>query len=484
MTEREQELMKQATLEVEKHQSSVQADKYRLDFHIMPPVGLLNDPNGFIDWNGTYHLFYQWNPFKTAHGAKFWGHYSSKDLVTWQSENTALAPSEWFEKNGCYSGSAIDHDGKLKLFYTGNVKDEQGNRETYQCLAESEDGITFTKKGVVLTLPKGYTAHFRDPKVWKHNDSWYMIIGAQSEQQEGKAVLFQSENLVDWQYRGAITGSHSDQLDEFGYMWECPDLFHLNGQDILIVSPQGLEPTGTYYQNTYQSGYFIGELDYETATYRHGSFTELDRGFEFYAPQTMVDRYGRRLLFAWMGVPEQYEDEHPTIDHHWIHAMTIPRELKLVGSKLYQKPVEELTNLRSEGVSYDRVTISEQGQTLAGIEGGAIELIIDDFAEHPNHFEINISETAKVVFDREQSLFTLERKKFTSDEVEVRQCALDELHSLRIYLDHSSIELFINDGEEVFTARIFPTGEQLLSFLSGQSVKCRIRKWDIHSIYK
>ncbi len=308
-------LIEQAYEEINKHKECVESDEYRLLYHIMPPVGLLNDPNGFIQWKGTYHLFYQWMPFKTEHGAKFWGHYSSPNLVHWQAEPIALAPTDWFDKNGCYSGSAIADGESLKLFYTGNVKDAVGNRETYQCLAESKDGIQFEKKGVVVELPEGYTAHFRDPKVWKHEDHFYMIIGAQSLAKQGQAVLFRSTDLKDWTHLGAIAGGGTEQLTDFGYMWECPDLFRLQEADILLVSPQGLEPEGMLYQNVYQSGYFVGQLDYEQAHYAHGGFTELDRGFEFYAPQTTLDEQGRRIMIAWMGVPEQYEQEHPTVKH-------------------------------------------------------------------------------------------------------------------------------------------------------------------------
>src|SRR5699024_814478 len=151
---------------VEKQQETVSADLYRPTYHIAPPTGLLNDPNGWIQWKGTYHLFYQWMPFKTGHGAKFWNHVTSKNLIDWKQEEMALTPSDWFDKDGCYSGSSIEHEGKLKLFYTGNVKDND-ERATYQCLAVSEDGIHFEKKGVLIELPEGFTTHFRDPKVWE-----------------------------------------------------------------------------------------------------------------------------------------------------------------------------------------------------------------------------------------------------------------------------------------------------------------------------
>lgn len=345
---RDQELKDKAYNEIEQHKKLVESDPYRMAYHLMPPVGLLNDPNGFIQWNGVYHLFFQWMPFHTGHGAKFWGHYTSNDLVTWKLEPIALAPSEWYEKNGCYSGSAVEHEGKLKLLYTGNVKDELGNRETYQCLAESSDGIHFDKKGPVIHLPEGYTPHFRDPKVWEHEGQWYMVIGAQTKDLKGSVVLFQSDNLENWEYKGAIVSS-----EDLGYMWECPDLFHVDGKDVLLFSPQGLEPQGLHYHNVYQTGYMLGKFDYEKVDFNHGSFQELDRGFEFYAPQTMVDEKGRRIMIGWMGVPDQNEDKFPTIPYKWNHNMTIPRELSVENGKIIQTPVKELKNMRQKGNSYE-----------------------------------------------------------------------------------------------------------------------------------
>lgn len=474
------ELIQRANEEIEKQRQTVEMDHYRLRYHLMPPVGLLNDPNGFIQWNKTYHLFYQWMPFKTGHGAKFWGHYSSKDLVTWIAEPIALAPSDWYDKNGCYSGSAIVDDNKLKLFYTGNVKDEYGNRETYQCVAQSFDGREFEKLGVVATLPKGYTSHFRDPKVWKKDNTWYMIVGAQSIDEQGKAVLFRSDNLVDWVHLGVIAGSNENQLGYFGYMWECPDLFELNGEDVLLVSPQGLIPSGYLYQNIYQAGYFIGKLDYEQAVFSHGDFTELDRGFEFYAPQTTIDEQGRRLMFAWMGVPEQNEEAHPTIKHNWIHAMTLPRELKIQDERLYQVPVEELKLRRTKEVMYENQKIDLDQFTLNGISGDSLELQIDFSCNDYEYFSISFRNYATFSYEPKKKLVSLERVSFANGNREKRQCVLEKLDNINIYLDTSSIEIFLNGGEEVFSARIFPQEEnkEILFSARGECV-CDIKKWDL-----
>jgi beta-fructofuranosidase len=479
MTAREQQLINAAYAEVKKHQETVESDYYRLKYHIMPPVGLLNDPNGFIQFNDTYHLFYQWNPFKTGHGAKFWGHYTSTDLIHWNHEEIALAPSEWFEKNGCYSGSAVEHDGKMLLYYTGNVKDEEGNRESYQCLAISEDGMHFDKKGPVVNLPEqGYTAHFRDPKVWEKDGKWYMVIGAQSEAEEGKVVLYRSANLTDWELLGEMTGSNSEQLDEFGYMWECPDLISLDGKDVLIVSPQGLEPEGDLYNNLYQAGYFVGRLNYENAKFSHGEFNELDRGFEFYAPQTTEDVKGRRLLFGWMGMPEENEEDHPTIEHGWIHTMTLPRELKLMNDKLYQIPVEELTELRQREVTVENAKLSQELQSFDGIDGDSLELLITSSDDLAFSMEINIRNNAKVLYNADEKKLSLERISFANGKWERRSCQLDSLSEMRIFLDTSSIEVFANGGEEVFTARIYPEKSNKKISFSGQG-NILIKKWEL-----
>ncbi|MRX71204.1 sucrose-6-phosphate hydrolase [Bacillus lacus] len=476
---KDQQLRMQAKQEEEKNKSIVEQDPYRLQYHIMPPVGLLNDPNGFIEWGGKYHLFYQWMPFKTDHGAKFWGHYSSVDLVNWTHEEIALTPSEEYEKNGCYSGSAIEHEGNLFAFYTGNVKDDQGNRETYQCLAVSEDGIHFEKRGPVVKLPDGYTPHFRDPKVWKDGDKYLMVVGAQTEDLKGAVALLESDNLLEWNHKGILAGGGSGKLSDFGYMFECPDLFSLDGSDVLVFSPQGLEPQGIHYQNVYQAGYVTGTFHSESGTYDHGDFEELDRGFDFYAPQTTLDSKGRRLMFAWMSVPDQDEQEHPTIKHKWLHNMTIPRELKMIDSKVYQLPVEELKLLRTGDASVQQVKLTEKDVKISGVSGKSVELLLEN-VETEGWFDICFGGAARLVYSPEQKLLTLERESYVSGITENRQCKVDNLSSLHVYLDTSSVEIFVNGGEHTFTARFYPHPDNdTIYFGAETSAEFRLLKWNL-----
>ncbi|ETI66846.1 sucrose-6-phosphate hydrolase [Neobacillus vireti] len=470
MTDKEALLIQKAYEEVKKHQNKDVHDPYRLTYHLMPPVGLLNDPNGLIQYKGVYHVFYQWNPFETAHGAKFWGHYTSRDMVHWQEEPIALAPSEWYERNGCYSGSAVESDGKLYLFYTGNVKRDDGSRETYQCIAVSSDGIHFEKHGPVLRLPGDYTAHFRDPKVWKKADRWYMIVGAQTLDEKGTAVLFTSMDLYHWEEAGRIAGSGMNGMDDFGYMWECPDLIHVNGKDILLVSPQGLEPSGYLYHNLFQSGYFIGELDYETLTFQHGPFRELDRGFDFYAPQTFTDEWGRTILYGWMGITDETESYQPTIANHWVHALTIPRELVVLNGKVYQRPVDELKKLRK-----DKIVVENKGKQIES-NGVSAELLLN-FVK-AGSFQISFRNEAYLYFDSDKQEVYLQRRDLKTGALETRTCKQASVSKLQIFMDHSSLEIFVNEGEEVFTTRYFPNPNDDTIIFHGEA-EFEWTKWNL-----
>ncbi|MTI15060.1 sucrose-6-phosphate hydrolase [Sansalvadorimonas verongulae] len=428
---------------------------WRPVFHLSPSVGLLNDPNGFIHYQGRYHLFYQWNPFACGHGPKFWGHVSSENLCDWQEHSVALVPSEDYESHGCYSGSAIEREGALLLFYTGNVKFSDGGRTAWQCVAEVTDDEVL-KKGPVLGLPKGYTGHVRDPKVWQHSDGcWYMVLAAQDRQMQGKVLLYRSRDAFDWHLVGEMAGSQTGSLGDFGYMWECPDLFLLGGKDFLLVCPQGLEPEGDKYQNLFQCGYFSGQLDYQSGTYSHGEFTELDAGFDFYAPQTTEDASGRRLIYGWLGLPDENESSHPTIEHGWIHCMSIPRELIADGNRLKQRPARELMNLRQELV-IDSLT----SETFTVPE--ACELLINS-VKAP--FALHFREAAELAWDGE--FISLSRLNWRTGQWEHRRHACKSVNDIRLFHDSSTLEIFINDGSIVMSSRFFPEkNHQVCKYLS------------------
>ncbi|KII76460.1 glycoside hydrolase family 32 protein [Vibrio renipiscarius] len=436
-------------------------DHWRPKFHITPPEGLLNDPNGFIQFDGQYHLFFQWHPFACQHGSKFWAHCTSQDLVHWQLKPTALAPDASYDKNGVYSGSAFVLNDELHLFYTGNLKDESNQRVSTQCLAKAVDGEleSYQKLGPVIhSQPQGYTAHFRDPKIWQHDDRWYCVLGAQTEQLTGQVLLYTSEDAQQWQYMAPIAGDGINGLTDFGYMFECPDLFPLDGQDVLIGCPQGIKPQGMNFHNRHNNGYFVGELDCTRAQYNHGAFQPLDRGFEFYAPQTTLADDGRRLLSAWLGIPD--EDDQPTVEHNWIHALSLVRSLHLIDGKVHQRPVEEHQSLRQSQQQWPEQPLNAT-QPLTFSSENCFELVLN-VEQIEGVFSLRLAEVDEhyvdISFDSSTGIFKLDRSH-ALHQTGSRECTLNNTDSLalHIFFDRSVLEIFINNGEEVFSGRVFPS---------------------------
>jgi len=464
----------------------VEKDFWRQKYHIQGIVGLINDPNGFSQFKGKYHMFYQWNPLGTNHKNKTWAHSVSDDLLHWERLKTALRPDTWYSKDGVYSGSAIADDKKLYLFYTGNVKDADGNRESYQCLAVSSDGENFERwEPSIVNQPDGYTRHIRDPKIWKKDGKFYAVIGIQSENLEGKAVLYSSENIKDWKFEGEIAGANHGKIKDFGFMWECPDYFQLKDEktgeikDLLVFSPQGLEPEGDLYNNKYQTGYLFGKLDYEKPEFEISSnFVEIDRGHDFYAPQSMEDDKGRRIIVGWMGVPE--EEDFPTVKNEWLHCLTLPRELKVINGKLYQLPIKEMESIRGEKIEFSGKVAGE-----VNVGTGTTYELKARFTDINSDFGLKLrtgknSETV-LKFDYNDKKFVLDRTKGEQPDKRLRKVYLGDISKLEltVFVDNSSVEVFINGGQEVFSSRIFPEKDaDGISVFADKDVNVEIKKWE------
>ncbi|WNS80505.1 sucrose-6-phosphate hydrolase [Domibacillus sp. DTU_2020_1001157_1_SI_ALB_TIR_016] len=462
----------------------VDGSPWRQTYHIQPETGLLNDPNGFSFYNGEYHLFYQWFPLGPVHGIKYWYHTKSKDLVHWENAGIAIRPDSDLDSHGAYSGSGIVHNDQLYLIYTGNTRDEQWVRHPKQNIAimDKQGIIQKKQKPVIHEVPPGYTDHFRDPKVWKENGLFYAIIGAQRTNLTGCIVLYSSPDMETWTFEGEIKTA----LPRFGYMWECPDYFTIDGQGVLVFSPQGIAPKGDCYHNIYQSGYVLGNLDVETQSIDHGVFAELDRGFDFYAPQTMEAPDGRRILVGWMGLPEM---SYPTDSHGWAHCLTLPREITIENGRLMQRPVRELERLR--GVQMEAsADLCDEVQTFDSFSGTAFEMICSFELEDADScgIEIRVSEKEKTVitYDALKQKVHLDRTYSgaltDSPYGTLRSCSLaaDKV-TFRLFVDSSSLELFINDGAEVFTSRIFPSKDSagIRFFAKGGRASCQAIKWTI-----
>ena len=425
----------------------VEADLWRQQFHLTPPVGWLNDPNGLCYFRGNYHVFYQYGPFDPNGGVKFWGHARSRDLLHWERLPVMLCPDQPYDIHGAYSGSALVEDDTLYLYYTGNVKHAgdydyiTAGRGHNTCLAVSHDGVTADSKTLLMEnrdYPAGLTCHVRDPKVWKENGRYYMVQGARTLDDRGEVLLFVSEDREHWTLANVLTTP-----DPLGYMWECPDLFTVGGQRFLSVSPQGAPHDGPDHQNVYSCGRFPLAGD-PAGAYTLGDFTAWDYGFDFYAPQTFEDGKGRRLLIGWMGMPDA-DYGNPTAERGWQHCMTLPCELTLgADGTLRRNPVSEITALYGA----ERVLAPCADMTVSDVRTFAL-----DWRTDGQPFTLVVRGCA--VLEWSDGMLRLSFRKGSAGRT-VRQVPVEHIDRLRVFEDASSIEYFVNDGETVLSTRYYP----------------------------
>lgn len=411
---------------------------YKLKYHLMPISGWLNDPNGLCEYKGTYHIYYQYCADVNGNGEKCWGHYTTKDFKHYQKEAIALYPDTEFDKDGVYSGCCYIENG-MHFFYTGNVKLPGNHDYTHSGRLSntihvySKDGFTFGNKEVVLNnsdYPSDLTCHIRDPKVFKENDKYYMVLGARNDKDQGCVLVYESNNLKKWTYSKRITSK-----EPFGYMWECPDLIKLGEDTFLITCPQGIKQEGILYENDNQNGYFKivddEALDYET----------LDYGYDFYAPHSFKDENGRRILIAWLGLPDN-PYMNPTVQDGYQNALSLPRELKNVNHKIYQYPIQEIQDL-----AFNTRTVNiTSNTTILPNKASHIEIKNLD-----SSFLIDINNLSLKYENRVFSLI------FNHDHTNrsCRNVEMNEICSLDIFLDTSVIEIYLNQGEKVLSSMYY-----------------------------
>lgn len=299
----------------------------RFKYHFEPEYGWMNDPNGLIYFKGKYHAFFQYNPKEPKWGSMHWGHAVSEDLIHWEKLPIALKPDMLYEDDGgCFSGSAIEKDGIMYLFYT-SVSVKYGQT---QSVAMSEDGVTFKKydgNPIILKPPSDGSREFRDPKVTVIDGKYYMVIGS-GKNGIGKVLFYQSEDLLNWDYIGVLYENRA-----FGAVFECPDFFKIGDSYVLMFSKMIPDINKTQF--------VIG--DFDGKSFYPKSFQSPENGPQFYAPQTFQDDTGRRILIGWFYNWEKKPERGLT----FAGALTIPREVKIVDEKIHLFPVEEAYSLLS-----------------------------------------------------------------------------------------------------------------------------------------
>ena len=484
----------QKAREYEEKYAQFITEEERPVFHVTPRVGWMNDPNGFSVYKGLYHIFYQYHPYSTEWGPMHWGHAVSADLLHWQYLPAAIAPDMPYDQDGCFSGSAIElDDGRQLLVYTG-VKRERGEDGLVhslqtQCLAVG-DGLNYVKYegNPVLTgadVPEGFSIHdFRDPKIFRHPDGTYgMVVGNRTDDGSGAILLYHSEDAFHWHFESILDRSYN----EFGRMWECPDIFRLEDTDVIVTSPQDMCALGLEFHSGNCTMALLGSV--ENGKFIRDNVQAIDYGLDFYAPQTLEASDGRRIMIGWMqnwdttgGCPENAK---------WFGQMSVPRTLSLRNGRLIQMPIRELDAMHGRRVSYKNLHVHEE-ESLTGVYGRTVDITITAKPADDKGFEMFRVKFAKgnqhycaLTYRTSTSTLRLSRTHagFNRDFVHERKCLVpnrDGEIKLRLILDRFSAEVFVNDGEQALSMTFYtPRSADGISFECDGHALVSVDKYDI-----
>jgi beta-fructofuranosidase len=438
-------------------------DPQRPRYHFLPPANWLNDPNGLIQWNGVYHMFYQYNPNGPFHGTIHWGHVMSADLVHWEHLPIALAPEPGTaDEDGCWSGCAVDDDGVPTLIYSGN----RGGAQR-ACLATSADGLLTWQKHpanpVIAARPAGlHLVEFRDHSVWRADGVWYQLIGAGIEGQGGTALLYRSPDLRTWEFLHPLLIGDQQRFTPIwtGSMWECPDFFALGDRHVLITSiwDKNQLHYSAAFVGSYRDQRLVPDIEHK-----------LDYGDRyFYAPQSCTDAQGRRIIFGWVQEGRSAEAQ---LACGWSGVMSLPRVLSLgPRGQVCANPAPELAALRAGHTCCTDLEVpADQMVVLSDIAGDTLELQAEFAPAHGGRCGIVVrrspdgAEQTRIVYDAALCQLIVDRTGSSLDLTTDRNLHIapltlgpDEPLRLRMFLDRSVIEVFANERVSV-TSRIYPT---------------------------
>jgi beta-fructofuranosidase len=467
------------------------ADPHRPRYHFTSPRNWMNDPNGFIQFQGTYHLFYQHNPASPLWGNIHWGHATSSDLVHWRDEPIALSPTPGGpDEDGCWSGATVIHEGTPTIIYSGSAG---GAR--LPCLAVSHDGMRTWDKyegnPLIPQTPEGLDLiGYRDHVLWREQEHWYHLIGAGIQNEGGAALLYRSKNLLDWEYLHPLMVGDAEHPEWLwtGTMWECPDFFPLGDRHVLSFSVW-------HEEWLYYSVYLVGA--YHDQRFYPRSVHKLDHGDKhFYAPQSLLDDQGRRITMGWI---QEGRSQLAVLEAGWAGAMSLPRILTMrEDGRLGIEPIPELQQLRGKHHRFVDIRVPEEGHELP-LQGDTLELIAEFDLGTADQVGLKLRaspdgvEETLLLYDRQQGHLLIDRTRASLDEetertVQGGAMPLDEGQTLRLhlFLDRSVVECFAN-GHTVLTSRIYPSrpdSQKLYLVARGGATHLKsLDVWEMRSIW-
>lgn len=488
-------------------------DPYRPHFHYTPPRHWMNDPNGLVYHEGTYHLFHQYNPEGNQWGHMSWYHATSPDLVHWTHQGVALAEED---NEMIFSGSAVvdrhntagfgvEHGpSPLVAVYTSHYTRPDDSVNQAQSLAYSVDGgQTWTKyeNNPVLDHPD---PEFRDPNVfwYEPEEKWIMAVALPEQR---IIQFYASSDLKNWTYRSDFGPAGSTVG-----IWECPALVHMpvDGPPDRTRWVLSVDVGSGAVAGGSGSQYFVGRFDGTTFTPDDTSLDDAphwaDYGPDFYAAipwNNVPPSDGRALWLGWMN-NWTYAEALPTSP--WRSAQTVARALSLRPIdgrlRLTQRPVAELESLRTHPVHLEGRTLDDETVPLtADDRSGRTRELIADFALRDAdtvglHVRAGADERTVVGYDATNNVVFVDRTRSGAidfaDGFASRTAAplspIDGRVTLRVLVDRSSVEVFANEGARVLTHCIFPDpgSDGVAAFASGGSARLvSLDTWSLRSIW-
>ncbi|XP_023908670.2 acid beta-fructofuranosidase isoform X1 [Quercus suber] len=487
----------------------------RTSFHFQPEKNWMNDPNGPMFYKGWYHFFYQYNPNGAVWGDIVWGHAVSTDLIHWLHLPLAMVADQWYDINGVWTGSAtVLPNGEVVMLYTGSTNESvQVQNLAYPANLSDPlliDWVKHSDNPVLLPPPGINKNDFRDPTTaWYTSDGkWKFAIGSRVNT-TGITLVYHTKDFKSYERLDGLLHSVPDTG-----MWECVDFYPVSktaakGLDTSVTGPGVKHVMKTSLDNDRQDYYALGIYDEQTDTWvpdnpNIGIGIRYDYGI-FYASKTFYDEQKeRRVLWGWIG---ESDSEFADMKKGWASVQGIPRTVLLdtkTGSNLLQWPVEEVDSLRLSGKEFDRVEVkagsivpldivsatqldivaefeldkealertaqsnvefscgNSQGAAQRGALGpfGLLILADESLSEQtPVYFYI-----AKGTDGNLTTFFCVDQSR-SSEATDVNKqihggyvpVLKDEKLSVRLLVDHSIVESFVQGGRTCITSRVYPT---------------------------
>ncbi len=447
-------------------------DELRGRFHFQPEKNWMNDPNGPVVLGENLHMFYQYNPQGAVWGNMTWGHAVLKDLTHWKRLPCALHPDMPYDKDGVFSGCCVVKDGLPHILYTG-VQPE------VQCLAigdaKAQNFVKYEGNPIIVREEGEELNGFRDPFAWQEDGMTYIAVGSGEKGKRGFALLYRSQDLKRWERVGELCSKDDPEED----MWECPNFLRFeDGTATLLVSLMKAQ------------GVYAMDGVYENHVLRAGAMRPFDLGNSYYAPNTVVMPDGRIVNFGWMR--ETVEGREAA---GWQGMLTLPREIVKHGDgTVGARPVREMAYLRGERLCARKdFTLRSGENALKGVHSRHCELLIEFEAGSQGELMLELCKSPKgeekaiVGYDGVSDSLYVDAGRCGGASGRVGGYVQGQgMTTLRVFLDGSALEIFVND-RETLTTRVYPArpdSDGMRLYAQGGVRVSRLQVFEMKSAYE